>query len=109
MKIQKDELRFGTLVEIKEKQSWQWRHWYLATRWTSLTRHALTVFRGCVTPQVIGNVKTFIEGDFELLEGFENLPADLQAKIEKAVEQGHVDDEDWRGVSQCISSTGGSC
>lgn len=27
VKIQAGELRFGVLVEIKEHQSWQWKHW----------------------------------------------------------------------------------
>ena len=29
VKIGKGELRFGVLVEIKEHQSWVWRHWYV--------------------------------------------------------------------------------
>ena len=28
VKIEKGELRFGTLIEIHEHQSWQWKHWY---------------------------------------------------------------------------------
>jgi Poly(ADP-ribose) polymerase and DNA-Ligase Zn-finger region len=30
IKIMKGELRFGTLVEIKEHQSWSYKHWYVA-------------------------------------------------------------------------------
>lgn len=28
IKIEKDELRMGTWVEIQERGSWQWKHWY---------------------------------------------------------------------------------
>ena len=38
-------------------------------------------------------------GDFEILDNFENLPEEIQEKVKRALEQGHVDDEDWRGVS----------
>lgn len=34
-----------------------------------------------------------------MLDGFEELPKELQVEIEKAFEQGHVDDADWKGVS----------
>lgn len=40
------------------------------------------------------------EGDVELIDGYEDLPEDLQAKVQRAIEQGHIDDEDWKGVSQ---------
>ena len=33
----------------------------------------------------------------ELLEGFDGLNDDLQEKVKRAIEQGHVDDDDWKG------------
>lgn len=41
----------------------------------------------------------YIDGDFDLFDGFEDLPDDVQNKVKSALEQGHVDDEDWKGVS----------
>lgn len=34
----------------------------------------------------------------DLVDGFDALPEDVQEKVERALEQGHVDDEDWNGV-----------
>jgi hypothetical protein len=48
---------------------------------------------------VIENINSFIEGDMDLLDGYEDLPEDVQAKVKRALDQGHVDDEDWKGVS----------
>jgi hypothetical protein len=45
--------------------------------------------------------------DMEYVDGYDTLPADAQAKVKRALEQGHVDDDDWNGVSEpliCISS-----
>jgi hypothetical protein len=52
-----------------------------------------------VTPQVIANVQEFIDGDKDLLDGYDELPTEAQAKIDYALEHGHVPDEDWKGVS----------
>lgn len=57
-------------------------------------------FRGCVTPQVIQNVTEYIDGDMEMIDGFEDIPEADQDKVRRAIDQGHVDDEDWRGVSR---------
>lgn len=35
----------------------------------------------------------------DLVDGYDELPADFQDKVKRALEQGHVDDEDWKGVS----------
>lgn len=35
----------------------------------------------------------------ELIDGFDTLPEDAAEKVKRALEQGHVDDEDWNGVS----------
>lgn len=44
-------------------------------------------------------MKDAIDGNFDYLDGYDELPQDLQEKIRQALEQGHVDDEDWKGVS----------
>ncbi|KAI9688665.1 MAG: hypothetical protein M1822_001022 [Bathelium mastoideum] len=77
VKIGKGELRMGAWVEFGDVGSWKWRHW------------------GCVTPQVLANIQDTIDGDYELVDGLDELPPELQDKIKRAIEQGHVDDEDW--------------
>lgn len=39
------------------------------------------------------------EKNFTLLDGFDELAEEAQATVQKALEQGHVDDKDWNGVS----------
>lgn len=56
------------------------------------------VSRGCTTPQQIQNLKDTIEDKIDYLDGFDELPSDLQSKVLEALEEGHVDDTDWRGV-----------
>ncbi|CAK3914966.1 Zinc finger PARP-type [Lecanosticta acicola] len=82
VKILKGELRQGVTVVIKENTSLKYRHW------------------GCVTPTVLANWKEKSEGDPELIDGLDELPQDAQDKVMRAIEQGHVDDEDWRGDPQ---------
>lgn len=36
--------------------------------------------------------------DLELIDGYEELPAEAQEKVKRALENTHVDDEDWNGV-----------
>ncbi|RAH72852.1 uncharacterized protein BO66DRAFT_418362 [Aspergillus aculeatinus CBS 121060] len=86
IKIAKGELRHGSWVEAGDYQSWKWRHW------------------GCVTPNVIQNLKDAIkdisggdETDCSALDGFDELSEENQDKVRRALEQGHVDDEDWKG------------
>ena len=45
------------------------------------------------------NIKTSVDDEPNNLDGYEDLPEDLQEKIRKALEDGHVADEDWSGVS----------
>lgn len=47
----------------------------------------------------IANMKEKTEDNLEYLDGYEELPEDLQEQVRRAMEQGHVDDEDWNGVS----------
>lgn len=58
----------------------------------------LTVFRGCITPEVMHNWAEASGGDMELVDGYEEMPEEVQVKIKRALEQGHVDDEDFAGV-----------
>lgn len=39
------------------------------------------------------------EPDFSRLDGFEELSEEFQEKIRKAIELGHIEDEEWKGVS----------
>lgn len=63
---------------------------------------ALTVgpnpFRGCVTPVQIEHLKEESGGDTDMIDGYDELPADLQEKVKFALANGHVPDEDWKGV-----------
>lgn len=61
-------------------------------------RSQLTLIRGCVTPNVIANMKEESGMDPDLIDGYEDLPEEDQKRLMKALEQGHVDDEDWKGV-----------
>ncbi|KKK18802.1 hypothetical protein AOCH_002889 [Aspergillus ochraceoroseus] len=81
VKILKGELRLGTWVDTERFQSFFWRHW------------------GCVTPKIIANFGELVGDDKDLstIDGFDELSPENQEKVKKAVEQGHVDDEDWKG------------
>lgn len=78
-KIQKGEIRQGVMVKIKEHESMRWRHW------------------GCVTPTVLKNWWEAAGEDLTMVDGYEELPEDAQEKVRKALEEGHVDDDDWNG------------
>ena len=55
--------------------------------------------RGCVTPQMIANLNDTIDGDLEMLDGYDEIDEESQEKVRKALKDGHVADEDWNGVS----------
>lgn len=67
----------------------------------------LTSSRGCTTPLVLQNIKESIGGegededslDFDALDGFDEVPLEMQEKIKTALVKGHVEDEEWNGVS----------
>jgi hypothetical protein len=61
------------------------------------------VCRGCVTPKQIQNLIETSGGDTELVDGFDELPAEFQEKVTFALENGHVPDEDWKGVSDYLT------
>lgn len=43
-------------------------------------------------------------GDMDFVDGYDDLPEELQEKVKRAIEQGHVDDEDWKHVRTYTSS-----
>lgn len=56
-----------------------------------------------MTPTVLNNWATQAgaeEGEinFELIDGYDELPDECQEKVQRALTQLHVDDEDWNGV-----------
>ncbi|KII91263.1 hypothetical protein PLICRDRAFT_105527, partial [Plicaturopsis crispa FD-325 SS-3] len=73
--IGKGELRMGSIVDFRGNTSYAWRHW------------------GCVTPQVIANMKKSFD-DAADLDGYDELPAAQQEKVTKAWAEGRVADED---------------
>ena len=68
--------------------------------WCEISKDNLLIIlsRGCVTPKQIESLKTATEDDVNMLDGYEELPTDLQEKVKAALENGHVADEDWKGV-----------
>lgn len=63
--------------------------------------------RGCVTPKQFVNIRAKLtpeDGtlDATSLDGYDELSEDLQTKIKEAIEQGHVADADWKGVSSLL-------
>ncbi|CAG8908417.1 unnamed protein product [Penicillium egyptiacum] len=89
IKITKGEFRVGTWIDGAGFQSWSWRHW------------------GCFTPKQIVNVKKDLaedseeNPDFSRIDGFDEIGEELQDKIRKAIEVGHVEDDEWRGDLEC--------
>lgn len=67
----------------------------ISSPWKFLTD---TRNRGCVTPPVLHNWWEAAEHDFELIDGLDTMPEDAQEKVKRALEQGHVDDDDFNGV-----------
>jgi hypothetical protein len=55
--------------------------------------------RGCVTPKQIENLIETSGGDTEMVDGYDELPEEYQEKVKFALKNGHVPDEDWKGVS----------
>ncbi|KAJ5760509.1 zf-PARP-domain-containing protein [Penicillium odoratum] len=96
-KIPKGSLRVGSWVDTDRMQSYFWRHW-------QSYGGNLIILRGCTTPRVLENIRTGWEdscsdgkSDYTLLDGYDELPEEFQEKIRRALENGHIDDADWRG------------
>ncbi|KAK1985884.1 hypothetical protein LZ30DRAFT_335371 [Colletotrichum cereale] len=85
-KCVKGSLRFGTWTKIMDHESFKWKHW------------------GCVSGEQMAQVRKLCDkgdGTFDLdaFDGYDEMGdhPDLQAKVRKAVEQGHIDPEDFNG------------
>lgn len=63
--------------------------------------YLVDLVRGCVTPTVLYNWFDKADRDFDLIDGLDDLPEDAQQKVKHALEQAHVDDDEWNGVSTC--------
>ncbi|KAK1768890.1 zf-PARP-domain-containing protein [Phialemonium atrogriseum] len=87
VKITKGEIRLGSWVEVNDHGGWKWRHW------------------GCVSGLVIENIRDKIakgedDYDFDAIDGFDELEdPEIQEKVRRVVTQGHIDPEDFNGVS----------
>jgi hypothetical protein len=70
-----------------------------------ILRCILNFRRSCVTPTVIQNVLKAlggleaIEDDLNIIDGYDEVPQEWQEKILTMLREGHVPDEDWKGVS----------
>lgn len=51
-----------------------------------------------MTPTVIHNWWEEAEHDFERIDGLDEVPKEVQEQVKRALQQGHVDDEDFAGV-----------
>ncbi len=51
-----------------------------------------------MTPEVLHNWWENAEKNLDLIDGYDTLPFEVQERVKNALEQGHVDDEDWNGV-----------
>ncbi|PTB61530.1 zf-PARP-domain-containing protein, partial [Trichoderma citrinoviride] len=87
LKIQKGDLRFGSWTIINEHGSWRWKHW------------------GCVSGSQLVNLQEACGNDpdnydFDAIDGFDELQdEELKEKVKRCVRQGHIDPEDFNGVS----------
>ena len=51
-----------------------------------------------MTPKQIENLVETCGGDTDMVDGYDELPPEFQEKVKFALENGHVPDEDWKGV-----------
>jgi hypothetical protein len=109
VKIQKGEFRVGSLVDFQGHSSYRWKHWYKRADPVWGTTNELTYVRGCMTPlQVknlqdqVGPLEDFDDLDADLsviIDGYDEIDDESREKIKFALQNGHVPDEDWKGVS----------
>ncbi|KAI9047017.1 hypothetical protein LZ554_009091 [Drepanopeziza brunnea f. sp. 'monogermtubi'] len=94
-KIDKDELRLGVWVSIRDHASWKWRHW------------------GCVTGKVLEGIRNLLADPdapgkyrWDALDGYDSEGVeknslekhpDLQEKVRRCITQGFIDAEDFNG------------
>lgn len=76
-----------------------------------LAQQYLLASRGCVTPLQIKNLQDQVGplDDLDLdsdlpaiIDGYDEITPESQDKIKYALQNGHVHDEDWKGVSRTI-------
>jgi hypothetical protein len=71
----------------------------------------LNLHRSCITPTVIQNLlKSLgglggIEDDPNVIDGYDEMPREWQEKILTMLREGHVPDEDWKGVGDPDQAT----
>ena len=53
-------------------------------------------------------MKEATDNNFDYLDGYDELSDDVQETVRRAFEQGHVDDEDWKGVI-CPATASQAC
>lgn len=109
IKIPKGQIRYGTFVTAANFQSWAWKHWYVLSSLMPFPSLIRSACRGCVTPKQISNLKVSIGDDLSQLDGYEELPEDFQEKVARALEQGHIDDDDWGWVLLSTTDMYTSC
>jgi hypothetical protein len=107
VKIQKGEFRMGNLIFFQEHTTWKWKHWYVNVDLQSKAIW-LTRARGCVTPLQIKNLQDQVGPleDFDdldedlsrIIDGYDEIDDEFREKIKFALQNGHVPDEDWKGV-----------
>ena len=69
--------------------------------------------RGCVSPLQVSNVIEQLGGldgldldkDLDILDGYDELTPEAQEKVKQALIDGHVSNEDWKGVCLTIRGT----
>jgi hypothetical protein len=59
------------------------------------------VYRGCVTPQQVANLQEESGKDTDMIDGYDELPAEYQHKVKYALDNGHVEDADWKWDIEC--------
>ncbi|KAI9738161.1 MAG: hypothetical protein M1835_003247, partial [Candelina submexicana] len=45
----------------------------------------------------LSNLRETTNGDLDYVDGYDEVPVEMQEKIKRALDQGHIDDEDWKG------------
>ena len=71
------------------------------------SKHHSDLCRGCITPVQIDNLLKALGGfeafeeDPNVLDGYDEVDAESQERIRTALKEGHVPDEDWKGVCSC--------
>ena len=60
---------------------------------------------GCITPRQLANLAEAINGDYDLLDGYDELDQEDQNRVRAAIESGHIPDEDCVTVVSASTQT----